>query len=439
MAAAAPGTPERARARAARERASGATHDRTQGVQQGVAKARPIVTFWTKLNNDWVFNFAGTLAYGFLTSVVPILLVIIGIGGFLLGTISPDGQARLESSIANALPGGASGNGGKIVHAALSSFHAGAGPLLILGVVTLLIAGSSLFVTMENIFGVIFRLRGRSPLQQRIMAIGMLLIFAVLVPLIVLVAAVLPAIVSALGIGTSNPVAGFFFQALSLVGAFVFAALLFAAIYIVVPNKPVKAHEVWKGTLVAAALLVLYEALFPIYEGHFLRPGNLGPLVGFVIVIGVFFYYLAFILLLGAEVNSWASGQRETAGPIDAILYDLQAHNTTRDTPSTISHERTAHKGSAQPPKYTESSVTGHGYCLTDAQHPGVLFGTHAAPDEQVAYSETRREATTRPMTPRQRTTAAALAASAAVVLTGVARFLGRLDAGRNERTPAAD
>ncbi|HKB49201.1 MAG TPA: YhjD/YihY/BrkB family envelope integrity protein, partial [Ktedonobacterales bacterium] len=167
MAAATSGTPECAREHPARDRASGAKHDKTQDVKQDVErageKARPLAAFWTKLNNDWAFNFAGTLAYGFLTSIVPILLVIIGIGGFLLGAISPDGQERLETSIANTLPGGASGNGGKIVHAALSSFHAGAGPLLILGIGTLLIAGSGLFVTIENVFGVIFRLRGRDP------------------------------------------------------------------------------------------------------------------------------------------------------------------------------------------------------------------------------------------------------------------------------------
>ncbi len=287
--------------------------------------------------------------------------------------------------------------------------------------------------------------------------------------------------------------AGFLFQALSLVVAFVFAALLFAAIYIIVPNKPVKLREVWKGTLVAAVLLVLYETLFPIYEGHFLRPGNLGPLVGFVIVIGIFFYYLAFILLLGAEVNSWAAGQRETAGPIDAILHELQAHNTTRgvagptagqpqedlqnfegaaamhDTPSAIHHERMEHTDDAQPPKYAESGVTDHGYRLTDDEQSGKqqeqtgiplgllaqgedapgaapVFhsGALVAPEHSVMYSKTlrerrRRQALNPPLTPRQRTTAAALAASAVIVLTGVVRFLGRLVAGRDERPPAAD
>jgi type IV secretory pathway TrbL component len=48
------------------------------------------------------------------------------------------------------------------------------------------------------------------------------------------------------------------------------------------------------------------------------------------VVILVFFYYLAFILLVGAEVNSWAAGQRQTAGDIATVLHEVQAHNTTR-------------------------------------------------------------------------------------------------------------
>src|SRR5262245_37067484 len=36
-------------------------------LEQVEKKASPLIGFWTKLNNDWVFNFSGTLAYGLLT------------------------------------------------------------------------------------------------------------------------------------------------------------------------------------------------------------------------------------------------------------------------------------------------------------------------------------------------------------------------------------
>src|SRR5579884_1698643 len=380
MAAAASGAPQRTRERDTHTKQQSAVQKDVTEVKNEVGGA---LAFWTKVNNDWVFNFSGTLAYGFLTSIAPILLVIIAIGGLILGAVDPSAQSQLEARIASTLPGGASGNGTAIVTAATHTLTTSAGPLLILGIVTAIIGGSGLFVTMENVFGVIFRLRGRDAIHQRIMSIGMLLIFAVLVPIMVLVSAVPPAILRTLGIGNSNPIAAFFIQLVSLVVAFVFACVFFALLYIIVPNKPVKLKEVWKGTLVAGALLVAYEALFPIYESNFIHPGNLGPLVGFAVVIIIFFYYLAFIVCIGAEVNSWAAGQRQTAAPIDAIMHELQAHNTTRgaagptagnpkedlqnfegssamhDTSRAIRHERKEHTDDQQPPKYAESGVTG--------------------------------------------------------------------------------
>src|SRR5262249_57136370 len=81
-------------------------------LQEAQKEISPFLDFWTKLNNDWIFNFSGTLAYGLLTTIFPILLVIVAIGGFLLGVISTDPRAQLENAIAGALPGGGSAVGG---------------------------------------------------------------------------------------------------------------------------------------------------------------------------------------------------------------------------------------------------------------------------------------------------------------------------------------
>jgi hypothetical protein len=130
--------------------------------------------------------------------------------------------------------------------------------------------------------------------------------------------------------------------------------------------------------LLAGALLVLYELLFPLYTTHFLKPGNYGSVAGFAIVLLLFFYYLAFILLLGMEINSWMGGQRQTASDIVGIMHEVQAHNTTRGAAgptagsasediqnskgaaamgndrAAIQHERHEHHATAVPPKYAE-------------------------------------------------------------------------------------
>lgn len=339
--------------------------------------------FWSKITNDAIFNLSAMLAYTLLMSAFPILLVILAIGGLLLSTVSPNGQASLESSIGGALPGGSA----LFVNVQHNLTHS-AGLLLIVGIVLAIVTGSGLFLTMEWTFGIVFRLRGRNPIRQRLMSIGMLLLYAVLIP-IVLLASILPAtIVRATSAGGNSPIYNFFVQAIGDAFSVLVAAILLGVMYVVVPNRPVQLREVWKGTLVGAVLLVLYETLFPIYVSDFLKPQNYGSTAGFAVVILIFFYYLAFIIVLGAEINSWASGQRQTSGDIVSILHEVQAHNTTRGaagptagmpqedlqhhkgaaamrTPeSAIEHERTDHKDDSTPPKFAETGVAAPGYTI---------------------------------------------------------------------------
>jgi len=293
-------------------------------------RARPLLRFWQKVSNDWVFNLSGLLAYNILMTMFPILLALLAIAGFILATVSPGSQQALVEAIANALPGGSAGTGGVVAEVALSNLRRQAGGIFIIALLVAIFTGSRLFITLESCFGVIFRLRSRSILRQNLMAIGMLMLYVVLAPIFLLASFVPQAIINAIEQSNAGAtVNGLLIHLIGLLVAFVVALVLFSVIYIVVPNRRVSLSEVWRGTLLASGLLVLYELLFPIYETIALRPDNYGSVAAFAIVILIFFYYLALILLLGAEVNSWASGQRETAGDIAAILHEVQAHNST--------------------------------------------------------------------------------------------------------------
>lgn len=423
----------------------------------------PLIGFWIKINNDWIFNWSAMLAYVFMTSMFSIMLAIVAIGGLILGAIAPDSEAHLEHIIADAMPGGAAGGGDAVVAAATRALTHDAGFTLLVAVVLAIITGSGLFITLENAFGVIFRLRGRDPVRQRAMAIAMLLFYTLTTPIIILVSVVAPTILRALSIGESDPVGVFILQASGIGIAFLFALLLFSGIYVVVPNRPVRFREVWKGTVLATVLLVVYELLFPVYQNIFLRSLSYASTIGLILVILIFFYYFAFILLLGAEVNSWSAGQRQTAAPIDAILHEVQAHNTTRgaagptagqpqedlqnregapamaNTEAAIQHVREQHKHDQQPPRYAESGVTGHGYVLEGELKQGIPLGTLA--DDATQQEHEPGDAAERqrldalassihampPLTTRQRATLAALVVAGAVALVPVARVVARL------------
>ena len=295
-----------------------------------------MIAFWTKINNDWIFNWAAALAYTLLTSIFPIFLVILALGGLVFGALSVSSLTQLENALAGGLPGGASGAGGEIVSAVIRQLNQSAGIFFAVGVVGAIIAGSGLFLSLESVFGIVFRLRGRDPIPQRIMAIGMVLLYVILVPIMVL-ASVLPStIMAAFPIFSQNPSGVSLVQALGSIIAFTSAFLFFGAIYFIVPNRRMTFGEIWLGTSLAAGLLVVYEMVFPIYDQLFLR-NNSGLIVGFVVIILIFFYYLAFILLLGAEVNSMLLGLRPTTAPLGGLLQELQRRDIMIEAPDAYS------------------------------------------------------------------------------------------------------
>jgi membrane protein len=308
--------------------ASAATEDRAGATPDAASlPQRPgVIAFWIKINNDWIFNLSSLLAYNFLMSMVPILIVLLALVGFALQLVLPDAQALLQRGVTDVLPSPV----GNIVTASIADhLRTSAHWLLVLGIGTSIITGSRLFVTLEGTLGIVFRLRGRNPIQQNIMALGMLVIYMILVPLLIF-ASILPAtVVGALDPHQRSLLAGIALTVLGFVVAFLASLCLFGLIYLIVPNRARRRWRIGKGTLVASLLLVVYEAVFPLYERFLLRPNNYGSVAGFAVVILLFFYYLAFILLLGAEINSWDVGQRETAADLPGILHAIQAHDST--------------------------------------------------------------------------------------------------------------
>ena len=61
--------------------------DLDEAIRHGDAPTRRVATvaaFWVKINNDWIFNLSGLLAYNFLFAIFPILILVLAITGFVL-------------------------------------------------------------------------------------------------------------------------------------------------------------------------------------------------------------------------------------------------------------------------------------------------------------------------------------------------------------------
>jgi uncharacterized BrkB/YihY/UPF0761 family membrane protein len=296
------------------------------------ARAATAVGFWTKLNEDWIFNFAGMLAFNVLTATAPLALVALAVAGLALSSLSPDTLTAYADAIGSLLPGGQ-----QLMLTALEALQSGAGALLVIAVISALYGGSRLFIALENCFSVIYRLRDRHLVPQNLVAIGMTLLYAIFAPLAFAASGLLSNLFGFLDLTGSPAAASDVSSYLQRLTAGVVVAFVFYfTIYLFVPHRGRDARRrwrevvgvAWRGALAAAVLMVLLQQLFPLYRRLFLHGSAQNSIVGLAIVIVIFLYFAGFITLLGAEINAWSEGLR----PLGANLPDLFRQRQSAET-----------------------------------------------------------------------------------------------------------
>ncbi|HEY7021622.1 MAG TPA: YihY/virulence factor BrkB family protein [Ktedonobacterales bacterium] len=303
----------------------------SSGVMARVKSApryRELLDFWTKVNNDWIFNLAGLLAYNFIVALVPLLIVVLGSVGLFLGRQSPEAIEKLKESIIAFLPPGIGVS--DLVDAVVLSLQNSAGILLVIGLVTAFFAGTRLFIAVENCFSIIFRLPSRDAIWQNVMAFGMLTLYVLLV-IVLLLISLFPAENLGITSASTHTIIGSALVTIARwIASLLVITLVLAILYALVPNRPLPDHlwrSIWRGTLVAALLVFLFELIFPLIQAIFLQAGGYGAAAAFAIVILFFLYYVALIVLLGAEVNSWTAGQRATKYDLPGLLREADQKN----------------------------------------------------------------------------------------------------------------
>lgn len=291
--------------------------------------ARPLMAFWIKFNNDWSWNNAAGLAYNLLLAIFPMVIALVSLLGLFLGHLAPnvyqhdtDAITATFSSLTEAKP---------LVTAAFAQMKKDAGVLGIIAVILAVFNGSRLFLFMEGSLDIIYHVRPRTMLAQNLMSIGMLLLFVVVLP-IAAVASAGPAFVFSLLQKTplsQIPGVSFILSFGGILSGLIAGYILFQAIYIVVPNQKISFRHSWLGAVVAALLLEVYLALFPLYVARFL--GAFSGALGLLILL-IFFYYFALIVFLGAEVNAFfAMGVRVTPQDLVTMVHTMTSHLPTSE------------------------------------------------------------------------------------------------------------
>lgn len=313
---------------------------KSQFVRKAQESLALLQQFFTKFGNDWSMTFAAALAYSLLTAIVPIVIAMFSILGFALGPRQI--HAILQTTII-ILPALSSQQ--DVIQHSLNQLSSQAGFLALIAVLLALFGGSRLFVGLEGFLDIVYRVRPRPLIPQNIMAILMMLLFIILVPIMFFAATLPPFIlqfvstvptlktIPLISIIMNNPITTYLTSTLGgLLATFIF----FLAIYIIVPNQRISLRHSWLGALASAIALELFITIvFPFYTTYFMK--NYVGQAGFAVILLVFFYYFAIILILGAEINAFFLEKVRPLPNDLATFVSTMAGKLNQDIPETES------------------------------------------------------------------------------------------------------
>src|SRR2546421_3204335 len=293
-----------------------------------------IKAFAQKFSNDWSMNMVSLLTYNLLTTIFPILLAILTAALYVLGSLSPQAFHEVVAKMSGALPSGMTG--AINLNTLQKSLVHITGPLALISLAGLLWGGSNLFSSMENVFSIFFRTKARGFLAQKLMAIGMVVILAILLPLSLAASSVVTADSSAFGSVLPPSLT----IVLSIVGpltSLFVLWVLFLILYMVVPNTKVPFRNAWRGAAAAAILFALFNLLFPLYFKLFLHGNSrYGAVAAALLVLIAWLWFFALITGIGAQINAVAMGIKPTRYDLPGILVrgDEEDMASTRKSPA---------------------------------------------------------------------------------------------------------
>jgi membrane protein len=251
--------------------------------------------FIKKVMDDQAPNLASLLAWGTLSTMLPLLLGILSVAGLILR--DPERLDQIYSTMLVMLPSDAAGP----ISSALDGVRQSAAPAGIIAIILLLFNGSSFFANMASVFDQAYHVETRNFIMQRLVALAMLVIISVLVVVSTLAAGI-SSIVGNVPIGV--PIGPVLARVVAWSVSIVSVFLLFLLIYKILPNARQTWRDVMPGTELATVLLLVISQLFPLYVSLF-PPNQAYALFGVFLLFTFYLYLLGLVFVLGAELNAF--------------------------------------------------------------------------------------------------------------------------------------
>ena len=255
--------------------------------------------FYTKAYEDNLTGLSGMVAYNLLLSVFPLALLALFIAGRVLE--SGDLEQSVLQDLQQLFPSAAD----HTLEKALDRVRDSSNALGIVALVASIWIGSSFWGAMDTAFCRIYHCRCRSWVEQKRFALVMLVVVLLLMAATVAVPTVQSILVngrSDLPLGLDE-VRGVVYYATLLAGLLLLFGVL-CVVYWSVPNAFVPWRAVWPGALSATAAIGVIDYAFPFYLSNISTIARFGTTFVFVVIVLLWFYALAIIILGGAIINA---------------------------------------------------------------------------------------------------------------------------------------
>ena len=253
--------------------------------------------FWEKAYEDNVTGLAAMVAYNLLLSVFPVALISLFVAGQILS--SPELERSVLDDLQELFPSAAN----TTLTEALQEVRDSSTTAGIIALVASLYVGTSFWGALDTAFCRIYELPCRSWVRQKLFGLGML----GLVLLFFVATVAMPAMQSLLfahkddlpfGLSDRNAL-----YTVTLGIGFLITFFALATIYRTVPNTAVAWHGVWPGALGATVAIGIIDYGFPFYLTNVSAFAGLRTTIVFVLIVLIWFYALAIIILAGGVLN----------------------------------------------------------------------------------------------------------------------------------------
>ena len=284
-------------------------------------------------SEDRAARMGAALAYYTIFSLAPLLIIVIAVAALAFGQEAAQGQVVQE------MQEFVGGEGAQSIQAILEKARQPAVGIIatVLGFITLLIGATGVVNELKDALNTIWKVKPEpgssilSMVKSRLLSLAMVLGIGFLLLVSLIASAALSAVHNYLSHVLVHPGFIYFWQAVNFVVSLGVITVLFAMMYRFLPDITVAWGDVWIGAGLTALLFVIGKVLIGLYLGKSSISSAYGP-AGSLVLILVWIYYSAQILLYGAEFTR-----------VYAYTFGSRAHSQERPDSPVSPHRLASH------------------------------------------------------------------------------------------------